>query len=48
VRFRVSLNGEPPRTGHGADVDESGNGTADCQRMYRLIRQPPPIGVQLF
>jgi hypothetical protein len=26
------------------DVDEGGNGVADYQRMYQLIRQPPPIG----
>ena len=48
VRFRVRLNGEPPGSAHGVDVDESGNGTADYQRMYQLIRQPGPIGDRLF
>ena len=48
VRFRVRLNGEPPGRAHGIDIDESGNGNADYQRMYQLIRQPPPIGDQLF
>ena len=48
VRFRVRLDGEPPGGAHGVDVDESGNGTADYQRMYQLIRQPPPIGDRLF
>ena len=48
VRFRVRLNGEPPGSTHGVDVDESGNGTADYQRMYQLIRQPVPIGDRLF
>ena len=43
VRFRVHLDGEPPGRAHGIDVDESGNGTADYQRMYQLIRQPEPI-----
>ena len=40
VRFRVRLDGEPPGPAHGIDVDEHGNGTADYQRMYQLIRQP--------
>jgi len=43
VRFRVRLDGEPPGPAHGIDSDESGNGTADYQRMYQLIRQPEPI-----
>ncbi|HEY6427189.1 MAG TPA: redoxin domain-containing protein [Acidimicrobiales bacterium] len=48
VRFRVRLNGEPPGAAQGVDVDESGNGTADYQRMYQLIRQPSPIVDRLF
>ena len=44
VRFRVRLDGEPPESAHGVDVDEGGIGTADYQRMYQLIRQPSPIG----
>jgi len=43
VRFRVRLDGEPPGPARGIDSDESGNGTADYQRMYQLIRQPEPI-----
>jgi hypothetical protein len=48
VRFTVRLDGEPPGDAHGVDVDGAGNGTADYQRMYQLIRQPPPIGDRLF
>jgi Thioredoxin like C-terminal domain len=48
ARFRVRLDGEPPGRAHGIDVDENGNGTAEYQRMYQLIRQPPPIGDRLF
>jgi Thioredoxin like C-terminal domain/AhpC/TSA family len=48
VRFTVRLDGERPGPAHGIDVDENGNGTADYQRMYQLIRQPPPIGDRLF
>jgi thiol-disulfide isomerase/thioredoxin len=43
VRFRVRLDGQPPGPARGVDVDEGGNGTADYQRMYQLIRQPSPI-----
>jgi hypothetical protein len=42
VRFRVRLDGEPAGRAHGVDIDESGHGNADYQRMYQLIRQPEP------
>ncbi len=48
VRFRVTLNGELPGAAHGIDVDENGNGTADYQRMYQLIRQPGAVDDRLF
>jgi Thioredoxin like C-terminal domain len=48
VRFTVRLDGARPGPARGIDVDENGNGTADYQRMYQLIRQPPPIGDRLF
>jgi Thioredoxin like C-terminal domain len=48
VRFRVRLDGAAPGRAHGVDLDESGNGTADYQRMYQLIRQPSQIGDRLF
>jgi thiol-disulfide isomerase/thioredoxin len=43
VRFRVSIDGQPPGVAHGLDVDEGGNGTVLEQRLYQLIRQPKPI-----
>jgi hypothetical protein len=43
VRFRVSIDGQPPGPAHGLDVDEGGNGTVVDQRLYQLIRQPKPI-----
>ena len=43
VRFRVSLDGQPPGASHGIDVDDGGNGTVAEQRLYQLIRQPGPI-----
>ena len=48
VRFRVRLGGEVPGEARGIDVDERGDGRADHQRMYQLIRQPSPIGDRLF
>jgi hypothetical protein len=48
VPFRVRLDGEAPEAAHGVDVDRDGNGTADYQRMYQLIRQPQPIADRLF
>ena len=43
VRFRVSIDGQPPGPAHGLDADEGGNGTVVEQRLYQLIRQPKPI-----
>ena len=43
VRFRVTIDGQPPGAAHGLDVDEGGSGTVREQRLYQLIRQPQPI-----
>ncbi len=43
VRFRVTIDGRPPVTSHGVDVDGQGNGSVTQQRLYQLIRQPQPI-----
>ncbi len=43
VRFRLTIDGQPPGAARGLDVDEGGNGTACEQRLYQLIRQPKPI-----
>jgi thiol-disulfide isomerase/thioredoxin len=48
VRFRVTIDGGPPRTAHGTDVDEQGNGAVTEQRLYQLIRQPKPIAERQF
>jgi cytochrome c biogenesis protein CcdA/thiol-disulfide isomerase/thioredoxin len=39
VRFKVTLDGQPPGAGHGMDTDADGNGTVTSQRLYQLIRQ---------
>ena len=48
VRFRVRVDGRAPGAAAGVDIDEDGNGTADYQRMYQLIRQPGPINDRRF
>jgi hypothetical protein len=48
VRFRVLIDGLPPGSAHGADVDAEGHGVLDQQRMYQLIRQQRPIQDRLF
>jgi thiol-disulfide isomerase/thioredoxin len=39
VPFRVTLDGEPPASSHGLDIDEHGRGVLDESRLYQLIRQ---------
>ncbi len=48
VRFRVTLDGKPPTTAHGADVDAGGNGTVTDQRLYQFIRQSGTIDDHTF
>jgi thiol-disulfide isomerase/thioredoxin len=48
VRLRVLIDGEPPGTAHGVDVDEQGRGTATEQRLYQLIRQRDRIAEHTF
>ena len=43
VRFRVTIDGQPPAVAHGVDVDGEGKGTVTQQRLYQLIRQQRPI-----
>jgi thioredoxin family protein len=39
----VLIDGWPPGTAHGGDIDDHRVGTAAEQRLYHLIRQPRPI-----
>jgi thiol-disulfide isomerase/thioredoxin len=48
VRFRVFIDGQPPGSAQGVDVDSQGNGTVTGQRLHQLIRQPTPIVDRLF
>jgi hypothetical protein len=48
VRYRVSIDGQPPGPAHGVDVDDRGNGTVVEPRLYQLIRQSNPIDDRQF
>ena len=48
VRFRVLLDGAPPRPDRGIDTDEGGEGTVTEPRLYQLIRQRPPVADRTF
>jgi hypothetical protein len=39
IRFRMTLDGEPPGDSHGVDVDERGDGLLSGGRLYQLVRQ---------
>jgi thiol-disulfide isomerase/thioredoxin len=48
VHFRILIDGNPPGSAHGSDVDEQGVGAVTEQRMHQLIRQPGPIRERHF
>ncbi len=48
ARFRVSIDGQPPGSARGVDVDGDGAGTVIDKRLYQLIRQPGPIVDRTF
>jgi thiol-disulfide isomerase/thioredoxin len=43
LRYRVTIDGQPPAASHGVDIDAEGYGTLDQPRMYQLLRQAGPI-----
>jgi len=48
VRFRVTIDGQPPGANHGIDTDAQGNGTVTEHRLYQLIRQDGTIADHTF
>jgi hypothetical protein len=48
VRFRITIDGEPPGASHGVDTDENGNGTLSDPRMYQLFREAGPVVERQF
>jgi hypothetical protein len=43
VRFKVTLDGQPPGAARGGDVDAAGAGSVVEPRLYQLVRQSGPI-----
>lgn len=43
LRFRLSIDGQPPGIHHGSDVDAQGYGQVDATRLYQLVRQQGPV-----
>ncbi|MFZ4289521.1 cytochrome c biogenesis protein DipZ [Variovorax sp. HJSM1_2] len=39
LRFHLTLDGQPPGSHHGTDVDADGYGVLDATRLYQLVRQ---------
>ena len=48
VRFRVTLDGAPPRQAHGVDTNPNGDGIVTGQRLYQLIRQSGDVRDRTF
>ena len=43
ARFRVTVDGRPPRKSHGLDANETGLGRVGEPRLYQVLRQEGPI-----
>jgi thiol-disulfide isomerase/thioredoxin len=39
IPFHVLLDGQPPGSSHGVDIDEEGNGVLSDARLYQLVRE---------
>jgi methionine-S-sulfoxide reductase len=48
VRFRVTVNGAPPKKDAGVDVDADGNGVVREHRLYNLVRLAGPVAETEF
>jgi hypothetical protein len=44
VRYRVTVNGAPPKADAGMDVDANGIGVVREHRLYNLVRLKGPVG----
>ena len=47
-QFRVTIDGKPPASDHGSDIDDAGNGTIEGQRLYQLVRQKGAVRERTF
>ncbi|MGE0180239.1 MAG: cytochrome c biogenesis protein DipZ [Sphingomonas sp.] len=48
VRYRIRIDGRPPGSAAGMDVNAAGEGAVTGERLYQLVRQRGAIGERLF
>jgi len=48
IRFRVTIDGNPPGADHGYDTDADGWGSLDDDRLYQLVRQTGKVTDRTF
>jgi len=48
VHFRVTIDGAPPGSDHGFDVDAEGWGSVQDERLYQLVRQTGSVVDRTF
>jgi len=48
VRYRVTLDGQPPGADAGVDTNAAGTGIVTSQRLYQLVRQKGPVRDRTF
>src|ERR1700677_664128 len=48
IRFRVTIDGQPPGADHGYDADADGWGTLGDDRLYQLVRQAGKVVDRTF
>jgi cytochrome c biogenesis protein CcdA/thiol-disulfide isomerase/thioredoxin len=48
IAFKVKIDGHAPGPDHGVDINESGQGRIQGQRLYQLIRQKDSAGDHTF
>jgi len=48
VRYRVTLDGQPPGADAGVDTNAAGAGIVTSQRLYQLVRQKGPVRDRTF
>jgi hypothetical protein len=48
IRFRITIDGNPPGDAHGMDTDAAGNGVVTTQRLYQLVRAQGQIVDRTF
>jgi hypothetical protein len=48
LKFRVTIDGQPPHSSKGLDISGSGEGVLAQPRLYQLLRQPSPVVDRTF